>query len=62
MGGFQIATGVMKLDWTNAKDPLTRRTKMCEKILRWLEHTADWSMTLDIQTYFQLNLSTVKQD
>ena len=51
-GGFQIATGVMKLDWTNAKeanDPA--RTQMCEKILRWLEHTADWSMTLDIPAF-----------
>jgi len=51
-GGFQIATGVMKLDWTNAKDPNDpARTKMCEKILRWLEHTADWSMTLDIPAF-----------
>ena len=51
-GGFQIATGVMKLDWTNAKDPNDpARTQMCEKILRWLEHTADWSMTLDIPAF-----------
>ena len=51
-GGFQIATGVMKLDWTNAKDANDpARTQMCEKILRWLEHTADWSMTLDIPAF-----------
>ena len=51
-GGFQIATGVMKMDWDNAKDPNDpARTKMCEKILRWLEHTADWSMTLDIPAF-----------
>lgn len=51
-GGFQIATGVLKLDWTNAKDPNDpARTQICEKILRWLEHTADWSMTLDIPAF-----------
>jgi hypothetical protein len=51
-GGFQIATGVLKLDWANAKDPLDpARTAICEKILRWLEHTADWSMTLDIPAF-----------
>ena len=51
-GGFQIATGVMKMDWANAKDPNDpARTAICEKILRWLEHTADWSMTLDIPAF-----------
>lgn len=51
-GGFQIATGVMKMDWANAKDPNDpARTATCEKILRWLEHTADWSMTLDIPAF-----------
>jgi hypothetical protein len=42
----------MKMDWANAKeanDPA--RTAICEKILRWLEHTADWSMTLDIPAF-----------
>ena len=54
-GGFQIATGVMKMDWDNAKDPNDpARTKMCEKILRWLEHTADWSMTLDIPAFAEV--------
>jgi len=48
-GGFQIATGILKLDWTNAKDPNDpARTALCAKILAWLEHTSDWSMTLDI--------------
>ena len=51
-GGFQIATGVMKMDWANAKDPNDpARTATCEKILRWLEHTSDWSMTLDIPAF-----------
>ena len=42
----------MKMDWANAKDPNDpARTAICEKILRWLEHTADWSMTLDIPAF-----------
>lgn len=51
-GGFQIATGVLKMDWSNAKDPNDpARTKICHDILHWLEHTADWSMTLDIPAF-----------
>jgi len=45
-GGFQIATGVIKIDWANAKKP--EGEKFLEEILRYLEHTADWSMTLDV--------------
>ena len=30
-GGFQIATGVMKLDWTNAKDPMIPFPQKCAK-------------------------------
>lgn len=48
-GGFQIAKGVIKLDWatvkTEAGDPLR------EEILRYLEYTADWSMTLDVPAF-----------
>jgi len=48
-GGFQIATGVLKMDWANAKDPNDpARLALCEKILKWEEHTSDWAMTLDI--------------
>lgn len=48
-GGFQVATGVIKMDWSNAKDPNDpERLALCEKILRWLEHTSDWSMILDV--------------
>ena len=51
-GGFQIATGVLKMDWDNAKDPFDpARIALCEKILKWLEHTADWSMTLDVPAF-----------
>jgi len=48
-GGFQIATGVLKMDWANVKgEP---GDVMREKLLRWLEHTADWSMTLDVPAF-----------
>ena len=45
-GGFQIIGGVIKCDWPNFKnDDSLRHT-----ILNWLEHTADYSMILDIPT------------
>jgi hypothetical protein len=48
-GGFQVATGVIKMDWANATDPNDpARIQICEKILRWLEHSSDWSMTFDV--------------
>lgn len=51
-GGYQIGKGVIKMDWSNAKDPDDpERTGMCQKILEWLEHTADWSMTLDFPAW-----------
>lgn len=45
-GGFQIITGVLKCDWTSFKTDDTLR----HKILNYLEHTADYSMTLDVPT------------
>lgn len=48
-GGFQIATGVIKLDWATVKGP--EGDKLREEILRYLEHTADWSMTLDVPAF-----------
>lgn len=45
-GGFQIAKGVIQCDWPNFKKDDTLRSK----ILNWLEHTADYSMVLDIPT------------
>lgn len=45
-GGFQIIKGVIQCDWPNFKsDDSLRHT-----ILNWLEHTADYSMILDIPT------------
>lgn len=51
-GGFQIATGVIKLDW--AKVMTSEGDKLREEILRYLEHTADWSMTLDVPAFAAL--------
>jgi hypothetical protein len=58
-GGFQIATGVIKLDWANVKGEAG--DKLREEILRWLEYTAEWSMTLDVPAFAAtapLNLKT----
>lgn len=51
-GGFQVATGVIKLDWANVMTPAG--DKLREEILRYLEHTADWSMTLDVPAFAAL--------
>ncbi len=45
-GGFQIITGIIKQDWNNFYTDDTLR----HKILNWLEHTADYSMGLDVPT------------
>lgn len=44
-GGFQAATGVLDFDWD---DPLSQKS-MDQRmaLLKWLEHTADYSMILD---------------
>jgi hypothetical protein len=44
-GGFQAATGVLDFDW---KDPLGEKANAQRiELLRWLEHTSDYSMVLD---------------
>lgn len=44
-GGFQAATGVLDFDW---KAPLGEKAiSQRIELLRWLEHTADYSMVLD---------------
>jgi len=48
-GGYQIATGIIKLDWASFKTPAG--DKLREEILRYLEHTSDWSMTLDVPAF-----------
>lgn len=51
-GGYQIATGQIKLDWSNLKGEKWDTLRM--NILRWLEHTAEWSMTLDVPAFAAL--------
>lgn len=56
-GGFQIAKGVIKFDWEHFMekpgDPgyIGSADKTRGAILNWLEHTADYSMVLDIPTW-----------
>ena len=51
-GGFQIATGVIKMDWKNAIDPNDpAREELVDKILKWEEEQCDWAMTLDIPPF-----------
>jgi hypothetical protein len=48
-GGYQIGKGVLKFDWLNFEG--AEATKTRQKILEWLELTADWSMMLDVPTW-----------
>lgn len=45
-GGFQIIKGVIQCDWKNFKT----NDDLRNKIMNWLEYTADYSMILDIPT------------
>ena len=54
-GGYQIATGVLKWPWqkkpTQSDQEWTQdKDKIRMQILRWLEHTTDYSMVLDVPT------------
>jgi hypothetical protein len=48
-GGYQIGKGILKFDWLNFEGP--EANKVRQKILEWLEMTADWSMMLDVPTW-----------
>jgi hypothetical protein len=48
-GGYQIGKGVLKFDWLNFEGDEANKTR--QKILDWLEVTADWSMMLDVPTW-----------
>ena len=48
-GGYQIGKGVLKFDWLNFEGVEANKTR--QKILEWLEVTADWSMMLDVPTW-----------
>lgn len=54
-GGFQIATGVMKFPWEAKPNQTIEEWKQSKddfrlSIMKWLEHTADLSMILDVPT------------
>ena len=48
-GGYQIGKGVIKFDWQDFEGPAANKVR--EKILTWLDVTADWSMMLDVPTW-----------
>lgn len=48
-GGYQIGKGVIKFDWQNFEGSAANKVR--EKILTWLDVTADWSMMLDVPTW-----------
>ena len=48
-GGYQIGKGVIKFDWQNFEG--AEANKVRQRILEWLEVTADWSMMLDVPTW-----------
>jgi len=48
-GGYQIGKGILKFDWLNFEGAEANKTR--QKILEWLELTADWSMMLDVPTW-----------
>jgi hypothetical protein len=50
-GGFQVATGVLKINWEDPNSLIgDNNSGMCEQILRWLEYTSDYAMILDFPT------------
>ena len=59
-GGYQIGKGVLKFDWQNFKGQSAN--KMRDKILHWLELTADWSMVLDIPSWASDAHTVPRQD
>lgn len=44
-GGFQAATGVLDFDWQDPMGPKAVAQRL--ELLRWLEHTSEYSMVLD---------------
>lgn len=48
-GGFQAATGVLDFDWANPMGPKAVDQRI--ELLRWLEHTSEYSMVLDWPTW-----------
>lgn len=49
-GGYQLSTGVLKGDFGDINEMTAQPNSLRHKILKWMEHTADFSMILDIPT------------
>jgi len=49
-GGFQISKGVWQGNWIEPEGNCKATDKIRGTVLNWLEHTADYSMVLDIPT------------
>lgn len=48
-GGYQIGKGLIKFDWLDFEGPAANKVR--QRILEWLEVTADWSMMLDVPSW-----------
>ena len=48
-GGFQAATGVLDFDWANPMGEKAVNQRL--ELMRWLEHTSEYSMVLDWPTW-----------
>jgi hypothetical protein len=62
-GGYQIATGVLKWPWQKKADQsdadwMRDKDAIRLQILRWLEHSCDYSMVLDVPTGSLLKFGT----
>ena len=49
-GGFQISKGVWQGNWLEPEGNCDKTDAQRQKVVNWLEHTADYSMVLDIPT------------
>lgn len=56
-GGFQVAKGIIKFDWQNFYETpnqpnyVGKADTLRQNLQNWLEHTADYSMILDVPTW-----------
>ena len=55
-GGFQISSGILKMPWDDFKGKEADAVR--DKILRWLEDTSDWAMTLDVPPFAALGAAS----
>ena len=58
-GGFQIAKGVWEGDWKDPQDKKSHRRR--EAVLKWLDGSSNYAMTLDIPTWLVQNPEASKK-